>query len=92
MIGTHVSVTDDLALLLGVMPPHIRSLLEEHAKHDVLLVADEVSSVGAATVVLGDGDVGVFEPFEQLPLRRTATSVSAASRLSMMPPGDTELL
>jgi stage III sporulation protein SpoIIIAA len=37
LIGTHVSVTDDLALLLGVMPPHIRSLLEEHAKLDVLL-------------------------------------------------------
>ena len=37
MIGTHVSVTDDLALLLGVMPPHMQSLLEEHAKHDVLL-------------------------------------------------------
>jgi stage III sporulation protein SpoIIIAA len=37
LIGTHVSVTDDLALLLGVMPPHIRSLLEEHAQHDVLL-------------------------------------------------------
>ena len=37
MIGTHISVTDDLALLLGVMPPHIRSLLEEHAKLDVLV-------------------------------------------------------
>jgi len=37
LIGTHISVTDDLALLLGVMPPHIRSLLEEHAKLDVLV-------------------------------------------------------
>ena len=37
MIRTHVSVTDDLALLLEVMPPHIRSLLAEHAEHDVLL-------------------------------------------------------
>jgi stage III sporulation protein SpoIIIAA len=37
LIGTHISVTDDLALLLGVIPPHIRSLLEEHAKLDVLL-------------------------------------------------------
>ena len=37
MIGKHVSVTDDLALLLGVMPPHIRSMLAEHANHDVLL-------------------------------------------------------
>ena len=37
MIGTHVSVTDDLALLLGVIPPHIRSMLAEHANQDVLL-------------------------------------------------------
>ena len=37
MIGKHVSVTDDLALLLGVMPPHIQSMLAEHANHDVLL-------------------------------------------------------
>ena len=37
MIGTHVSVTDDLALLLGVIPPHIRSMLAEHSNPDVLL-------------------------------------------------------
>jgi stage III sporulation protein SpoIIIAA len=37
LIGTHVSVTDDLALLLGVIPPHVRSMLAEHSNHDVLL-------------------------------------------------------
>jgi len=37
LIGKHVSVTDDLALLLGVMPPHLRGMLEENSHCDVLL-------------------------------------------------------
>ena len=37
MIGKHVSVTDDLALLLGVMPPDIQGMLEENPHCDVLL-------------------------------------------------------
>ncbi len=37
LIGKHVSVTDDLALLLGVMPPDIQGMLEENPHCDVLL-------------------------------------------------------
>ena len=37
MTGTHVSVTDDLALLLGVVPPHMRRMIEANRHCDVLL-------------------------------------------------------
>src|SRR5215468_9515410 len=37
LTGTHVSVTDDLALLLGVMPPHVRGMVEADPHCDELL-------------------------------------------------------
>lgn len=37
MSGKQVSVTDDLALLLRVMPPHLQPLLEAHPHCDALL-------------------------------------------------------
>ena len=57
MIGKQISVTDDLALLLRVMPPHIRSILEEHANQDVLLEVLETRD-NWAHVKHSDGDTG----------------------------------
>jgi len=37
LTGKHISVTDDLALLLGVLPPHMLSMIEAHPHRDVLL-------------------------------------------------------
>src|SRR5262249_6908608 len=37
LTGKHVSVTDDLALLLGVMPPHVRGMVEADPHCDATL-------------------------------------------------------